>query len=82
MKCDRCKAKFKVDIFVPSWFWQTIKPLKERRGGYLCPACILAAVEAAGVICAELVGFIRKQDLDALAMQMKSKRKRKKESQP
>ncbi len=72
MICDRCKVKFKVDIFVPHEFWKKIKPLKEGKGGYLCPACIMAALEKNGVVLASLNGFISQSDLDKMAKEYRT----------
>ena len=66
MICDKCHAEFKIDLFVPHAFWQTIKPKSEGKGGYLCPKCIIVAMENAGVVVAGLNDFITLKDLEEL----------------
>jgi hypothetical protein len=66
MICDKCKAEYKVDVFVPNEFWRVIKPRGDAGGGYLCGGCIIEAVEAAGVIAAGLGVFVTQKDLEML----------------
>jgi len=44
--CQRCKNKYKVDIIIPNFLWQKIKPQdKSKEAGLLCGRCIFDRIE-------------------------------------
>jgi len=45
-KCQKCKKEYKVDLIVPDYVWEKIKPQnKPVGGGLLCGSCIIESIE-------------------------------------
>ncbi len=48
-RCQECKKKYKVDIMVPNYLWEQIKPRGKPKGaGLLCGECIMREIEDRG----------------------------------
>lgn len=44
--CQQCGRDYKVDLIIPSDFWERIKPEgKSKREGCLCGSCIMSNIE-------------------------------------
>jgi glycyl-tRNA synthetase (class II) len=47
--CQSCGKTFRVDIIVPDYLWEKIKPEgKPKGGGLLCGSCIMERLESMG----------------------------------
>lgn len=48
-KCQQCGKQYRVDLIVPDYIWEKIKPDGKAEGaGLLCGSCILNKIEAFG----------------------------------
>jgi len=46
-KCQECGKQFKVDLNIPDYLWEIIKPIeKPKGGGLLCGSCIMSRIES------------------------------------
>ena len=49
-RCQECGFRYKVDLLVPNYIWERIKPMdKDQGAGLLCGPCIARAIERMGV---------------------------------
>lgn len=57
--CQSCGKTFRVDIIVPDYLWEKIKPEgKPKGGGLLCGSCIMERLESMGFGVFMLIGNI------------------------
>jgi len=44
--CQKCNRKYKVDLIIPNFLWDKIKPKNKKSGqGLLCGSCIMKKIE-------------------------------------
>jgi hypothetical protein len=54
--CQKCGHKYKVDVNIPDYLWELIKPpYKPIGGGLMCGKCIIKAIEKLGYNSLELI---------------------------
>lgn len=45
-RCQQCGKQYKVDLLIPDWLWEKIKPHSKPNGaGLLCGSCIIKNIE-------------------------------------
>jgi hypothetical protein len=44
-KCQKCGKMFKMDLIVSDNIWKMITPAENKKGGLLCPSCIVKMIE-------------------------------------
>lgn len=48
-KCQGCDRVYKVDLLIPDYIWEKIKPAgKDYGAGLLCGSCIMSRIEDLG----------------------------------
>jgi len=48
-RCQCCGRHYRIDVMIPDYLWERIKPMGEPVGsGLLCGPCIMASIEEIG----------------------------------